>query len=223
MKYCKTCNKKLLPTCNRFCTTRCMRKVPKREWAGTKFGCYTIISFHSIIGHRRTYLCTNHKGDECIVNSGELMHAKTSTSIERRKKRRESYHANKIHYIQYREQYRIRNPQVNKRYEKENKVIRTIDRKYRMYRATDLKQGHELPDFTVNNLLMRLAVSKCIYCGSTSNLGLDRIDNSKGHTKSNTVIACHRCNTTRWDNFTVDEMKQLGKVIRVIDKQRLNL
>ena len=91
-----------------------------------------------------------------------------------------------------------------------------------MYKSRDLKHGYDPPDFTVNDLLMRLAVSKCVYCGSTNNLGLDRIDNSKGHTKDNTIVACQRCNTTRMDNFTVNEMKQIGKVVREIDRQRAN-
>lgn len=215
MKHCRTCNKELLPTCNRFCTTRCMRKVPKREWAGTKFGCYTIISFHSIIVHRRTYLCTNHKGDECIVNSGELMHAKSSTSIERRKKRRENYHANKTHYIHYRKQYREQNPQV----EKAHLAAR---HKFTTYKQTDTKRNMKF-DYTFEEFLYRIATERCIYCGTIHDLGLDRIDNTLGHTKGNTVVACHRCNTTRWNNFTVDEMKRLGKVIIEIDRQRLNL
>lgn len=215
MKHCRTCNKELLPTCNRFCTMRCMRKAPKREWAGTKFGCYTIISFHSIINHRRTYLCTNHKGDERIVSSDDLMHAKTNTSEHHRKNRRVNYHQHNAHYINYRKKYRKNNPQV----EKDHLAAR---HKFANYKREDTKRNMEF-NYTYEELLYRLATERCVYCGSIYNLGLDRINNSKGHTKSNTVIACYRCNSTRMDNFTVDEMKQIGKVIREIDKRRSNI
>ena len=217
---CRTCGKELLPTCNKFCTTTCMRKAPMREWKGTRFGCYIIISFHSIIDHVRVYLCTNHKGEECRVSSRSLMHAKTATSDKYKNMRRKNYYNNKAHYVQYRKEYRRKNPQVDDQYERENKVVRVIDRKYRMYRDKDIKRGYDPPDFTMNDLLLRLSVSKCIYCGSIHNLGLDRIDNTMGHTKDNTVVACQRCNVTRSNNFTVDEMKRLGKIIRDIDEQR---
>lgn len=42
----------------------------------------------------------------------------------------------------------------------------------------------------------------CSYCGATSDevrIGLDRINNSLGHLKSNVVPACIRCNNTRRD------------------------
>lgn len=40
----------------------------------------------------------------------------------------------------------------------------------------------------------------CLYCGETDlRMTLDRIDNTLGHTKSNVVPACIRCNYTRKD------------------------
>lgn len=40
----------------------------------------------------------------------------------------------------------------------------------------------------------------CSYCGDDSAyMGLDRIDNSKGHTRGNVVTACPRCNWVRRD------------------------
>lgn len=40
----------------------------------------------------------------------------------------------------------------------------------------------------------------CTYCGGTElRMTLDRIDNSKGHTKSNVIPSCERCNFVRRD------------------------
>ena len=49
---------------------------------------------------------------------------------------------------------------------------------------------------------------------------IDRLDNSKGHTKDNVVPCCIECNTARSDNFTFEEMKVIGKSIRKIKKDR---
>lgn len=58
----------------------------------------------------------------------------------------------------------------------------------------------------------------CVYCGETDwhNLGLDRIDNSKPHTKDNVVCCCGRCNTIRSDRLTHKEMKIVGEAIRIL-------
>jgi hypothetical protein len=40
----------------------------------------------------------------------------------------------------------------------------------------------------------------CVYCGEAeARRSLDRIDNSKGHTKANVVGSCERCNYVRRD------------------------
>ncbi len=60
----------------------------------------------------------------------------------------------------------------------------------------------------------------CVYCGYSST-GLDRVDNSKGHLKSNCVPACKVCNVAKMDNFSYDEMLILGKTIKEIKDKRL--
>jgi hypothetical protein len=50
----------------------------------------------------------------------------------------------------------------------------------------------------------------CFYCLeslSHTGVGLDRIDNSKGYQLDNVLPCCGRCNTSRRDNFTVEEWK----------------
>ena len=60
----------------------------------------------------------------------------------------------------------------------------------------------------------------CIYCGDNKRIGLDRLDNNKGHTKDNTVPCCYDCNCAKNINFTFDEMKILGQTIRKIKENR---
>jgi hypothetical protein len=63
----------------------------------------------------------------------------------------------------------------------------------------------------------------CTYCGFPLPIfgaGLDRIVNSLGYSKDNCIPCCKICNVARNDNFTVDEMRRIGVVIREIQKDR---
>lgn len=55
--------------------------------------------------------------------------------------------------------------------------------------------------------------SSCIYCGESdwAKLGVDRIDNTKGHTPDNCVCACERCNKRRQDKYSVEEFVEKMK------------
>lgn len=86
------------------------------------------------------------------------------------------------------------------------------------YKNKDKKRGY-FTDIT-HEYLHDTFSKKCIYCGCPDKIGLDRIDNKKGHTIENTVPCCQRCNTTRNDNFSFDEMIQIGKLINKIDSNR---
>lgn len=65
---------------------------------------------------------------------------------------------------------------------------------------------------------------ECIYCGEKDwkKLGCDRINNERPHTKDNVVCCCKRCNTLKSNKFTVDEMKEIGAVIKKIENRRKN-
>ena len=93
-------------------------------------------------------------------------------------------------------------------------------RKYYKYRNWDKAKKVELPDYSVWDLVERLRAGKCYYCGSKEDLGLDRIENNSGHTFRNTVISCELCNMTRGARFTIDEMKEIGKIIKGIKEKR---
>lgn len=90
------------------------------------------------------------------------------------------------------------------------------------YRLRDRKKRAEF-NLTSDWLIKNILFQKCTYCGTSENIGCDRIDNKKGHTKDNVIPCCYVCNTVRGDNFTVDEMKVLGKHIAEINNNRLKL
>ncbi len=62
---------------------------------------------------------------------------------------------------------------------------------------------------------------KCFYCGTTHGpFSIERLDNAKGYSVSNCVVACWRCNKMKSKDFTLEEMKILGRALRKIDKMR---
>lgn len=95
---------------------------------------------------------------------------------------------------------------------------RSIVRRVQAYRLRDKQKG--LKNDLELNWVREFVKQPCIYCGDTEDIGLDRIDNTKGHTKDNVVPCCYTCNTARSKNFTHEEMKILGKTIREIKKCR---
>lgn len=92
---------------------------------------------------------------------------------------------------------------------------RIASHKYR-----DKKKGLKLCDLKSEDLLS-IIQNPCTYCKcDSSEITLDRIDNSKGHTKDNIVPCCKLCNTARMASFTYEEMKLLGKTIAEIKQKR---
>lgn len=88
------------------------------------------------------------------------------------------------------------------------------------YKCSDKKRGVKACNMSIDYFL-ELIKNPCSYCGDDEDkIGLDRIDNTKGHTKDNVVPCCHLCNTARMASFSHSEMKLLGKTIAKIKKQR---
>ena len=71
--------------------------------------------------------------------------------------------------------------------------------------------------------LQNILNQPCIYCGDTENIGLDRIDNTLGHSKENVIPCCSLCNMVRGNRFTVDEFKIIGNAIRIIKEKRKDI
>ena len=96
---------------------------------------------------------------------------------------------------------------------------KSIVRRVQAYRLRDKQKG--LKNDLELNWVREFVKQPCIYCEDTEDIGLDRIDNTKGHTKDNVVPCCYACNTARGNNFSFEEMKILGKTIKEIKKCRL--
>jgi len=90
-------------------------------------------------------------------------------------------------------------------------------RKYYKYRKFDKDRGYKTVNVDVNKFRDILKNGECYYCGKKSEIGFDRIDNSKGHTIGNVVLACNICNMTRGNRFTVEQMKKIGELIKTFN------
>lgn len=90
------------------------------------------------------------------------------------------------------------------------------------YKAKDRINRREY-DLTADWLIENILFELCHYCGTDKMIGCDRRNNSKGHTKNNVIPCCHVCNTTRNNNFSVEEMEILGKTISEINKKRKDI
>ena len=96
-------------------------------------------------------------------------------------------------------------------------IVRTT-RMYHAYKLRDKKRG------IINDLTRYFVLEECkkpcVYCGDTKRIGLDRIDNTKGHNKDNVVPCCYECNCARNNNFSYEEMLIIGKSIKKIKQLR---
>lgn len=105
--------------------------------------------------------------------------------------------------------------EISEEQKKRNKVSKMLSQ----YRLRDKKKGL-ICDIDNKWLQDTITNGKCFYCGDTRRLGLDRIDNTKGHTKDNVVVCCYDCNVARANNFTHKEMQLLGETIKKIKDKR---
>lgn len=81
------------------------------------------------------------------------------------------------------------------------------------YHQKDKLKGFETdltPEWIVNNIFN----SKCYYCEESdwTQLGTDRIDNTKGHTMDNCICACMKCNAGRGNRYSVEEFKRYKQI-----------
>ena len=103
----------------------------------------------------------------------------------------------------------------------ESKIKSKASKMCSSYKLKDWKRGL-LYDLDSKWFIENILTKECIYCGDNLNIGCDRIDNSKGHTKDNVVPCCYICNCARNNNFSFDEMKEIGVVIKSIKTRRNN-
>lgn len=82
-----------------------------------------------------------------------------------------------------------------------------LDRLIRVFRHRDKLKGW-VCDLDVK-YVHNLQLNGCYYCGSHLELGLDRIDNNQGHTKSNVLSCCKLCNNTKRHIFSPEDFKKI--------------
>ncbi len=89
---------------------------------------------------------------------------------------------------------------------------------------------HKVCTLTFEEYLTLTRVNKCYYCArpikrsarSTYKNGdgrqyfLDRVDNARGYSMDNVVVACSLCNLTRHTRFSSEEFRLIGRVIAKI-------
>lgn len=112
---------------------------------------------------------------------------------------------------------------------KEKKPEKTLDQIKRdkaqklkaRYIDLDKKKFGVGNDLDVDWIVENIINSKCEYCDESNwnKLGCDRIDNSKPHTKDNVICSCGRCNVVRGNKFSVEDMKEIGEVIKRIERR----
>lgn len=108
---------------------------------------------------------------------------------------------------------------LDKKELKEKELKYRVKSMLRSYRLRDKKK--ELPfDITEEYLRDIMLNAHCVYCGTNEKIGLDRISNNEGHIVSNVLPCCNNCNLTRGNRFSVEEMKEIGKVIKKINNDR---
>lgn len=97
---------------------------------------------------------------------------------------------------------------------------------YRSYIGYDKKKGY-VCDLTEKWIKKNILDKKCFYCGCDdfTQLGADRIDNTKGHTKNNVVPCCLGCNGRRGKKTFYEWLSvcknwgyfgRFGEIIRII-------
>lgn len=108
----------------------------------------------------------------------------------------------------------------------ENEMLKRANRLVYHYHWHDINTygfSDEI-DFDGQWIIDNIYSKECIYCGESDwrKLGCDRMNNERPHTKDNVVPCCKRCNTLKSNKFTVDEMKEIGAVIKRIENRRKN-
>lgn len=95
------------------------------------------------------------------------------------------------------------------------KYIKTIPDKYKTYiqRANKKKLKFELSLVDFEYLLSR----PCRYCGSYSEMTIDRIDSSEGYIEGNVASVCFTCNIMK---YTLSHENFLKHIVRIYNHLR---
>lgn len=180
---------------------------------------FTMSNIKNIDGFRRCYLCdqtfpatSEHFPRDKNRPLGLGYQCRPCAKIESKKRTK----PRPLRWQQMSEQQKQAKKEWQQNYSKTNGHPR-----YRLgsYKHFDKKRNLEF-DLTLDWFLENIYNKPCFYCHCSFPSGCDRIDNNLGHTKANVIPCCDLCNTTRMDNFTHEEMIEIGKVIHSIRIKR---
>lgn len=129
--------------------------------------------------------------------------------------------------IEYHAKWKEEHPNHKEEYNKKRRGNRIKEPVWKRCRREVKHKDKKYPegsryDFT-DEEIQKFLQQSCFYCGDTENIGLDRIDNSIGHCKSNCLPCCALCNLTRGNRYTVEEFKKIGVIIKQIKDDRLTI
>lgn len=106
----------------------------------------------------------------------------------------------------------------DKQYMKEYYVSNRLIFKYKAYRHFDLKKG--LPETISKDKALQMMMLPCSYCDVENGHGLDRLDNTLGHSENNVVSCCEKCNYILVD-LPVEAKKLLASGLKNIRNKGL--
>lgn len=142
--------------------------------------------------------CGEEKNIDDFLSDKNCRYGKTHTCKECAKIRRVELAGSKAKYDM--ERYKRTKKALAKLREENPELY-----KLRSYKAYDKKRGLETTiDIDFCKSEMRKPCFYCYHVDEACN-GLDRIDNSKGHTIENCIPCCTLCNMTRGDRWSHDD------------------
>jgi hypothetical protein len=115
---------------------------------------------------------------------------------------------NKIAVKKIRERYNKNNSESVRKSQK--KANRSANGKFRSLKWSARQRGYEV-SITID-MWKKIIENPCIYCGDTTNIGVDRRVNEIGYTENNSVPCCTMCNMMK-KNYTLDDF--LSKIKKI--------
>lgn len=93
---------------------------------------------------------------------------------------------------------------------KRNEYLSKYSAKYRSYMKSANARGKAF-ELTQEDF-DRITANNCSYCGSSSRIGIDRIDNSEGYTIENATPCCANCNRMKFTHSRIDFLIHVRKI-----------
>ncbi len=116
--------------------------------------------------------------------------------------------------------YKKHKEKVLKRQKKEYGSLAWARQRAMWFNQYDKRQGLPSDGDITGSVLLEISKMPCFYCGETYKVGMDRIENTRGHEIKNVIPCCCSCNLTRGDRFSVKEFLEIAKTIKIVKQRR---